>query len=429
MGPPEYPHNTRKVGQLGVTAHVLLDGIKVVEYANYVAGPGCACMLAEWGATVIKVEPLGGDPHRQFLAAAGLNGGPNPVFELDNRGKRGIAVDTSTPAGVEILHRLVADADIFITNVRPASLDRAGLCPEALRAINPRLVYASFTGYGLTGDERDRPGFDIAAFWARTGLSRLMVPRDAEPLSPRSAFGDHVAALALTAGLLAALHERDRTGGGRVVESSLVRSALYTVGIDFSLQLAFGKVASTRARHEEINPAANYFCSRDDRWFVVVPRGRDGWKQVCAAAGCADMVDDPRFATAKGRRVHSCEIVSALDIGFRNFDYHKCIARMDDADLVWAPVQTLAEAARDPQIRAAGAVISVRDGDGHIFEAPAGPIRFPGAQSPDMVPAPRIGQHTAEIMSALGYSAADVGALQHQRIINAEPPQNATTEI
>ncbi len=399
---------------------MLLEGIKVVEYATYVAGPGCACMLAEWGAGVVKVEAPRGDPHRLFMAASGVTEGPNHVFELDNRGKRGIVVDTSSTAGLEILHKLVREADIFVTNVRPGSLDRSGLGPDPLMKINPRLVYASFTGYGLTGEDRDRPGFDIAAFWARTGLGRLVVPRDAEPLAPRHGFGDHVAALALSAGVLAALHERDRTGRGRLVESSLLRSALYASGIDFSLQLGLGKVASTRPRSEQINPAVNYFKSRDDRWFVVVARGLDGWKQVCAAAGRPDMVEDARFARASGRRTHAAEIVAELDEAFGRYSYAECVARMDEADLVWSPMQTLAEAAQDPQIRAAGAVVAAQDQDGNAFEAPAGPIRFPGLDSPQPMPAPRIGQHTAQVLAELGYAQSDILALQESGVVRLD---------
>ena len=155
---------------------MLLAGLKVIEYATYIAAPGAGGLMSDWGADVIKIEPPGGDPIRGFFSSIGIDIVDNPVFDLDNRGKRSIIIDTTTDAGRDIVRKLVIDADVFITNVRPGGLVRAGLDYAALSALNERLIYANVTGYGLEGPDVDRAGFDIAAFWSRSGWARLTAP-------------------------------------------------------------------------------------------------------------------------------------------------------------------------------------------------------------------------------------------------------------
>ena len=207
----------------------MLKGLKVIEYATYIAAPGAGGILCDWGADVIKIEPPGGDPIRKFFATIGAETADNPVFDLDNRGKRSIELDIATDEGRDALLKLIDGADVFLTNVRPGGLERAGLDFAPLHARNPRLIYASVTGYGLEGEEKDRPGFDMAAFWSRAGLASLFAPKGAEPFPIRTATGDHICSMATAAGILAALHERHGTGKGRLVETSLVRAATYSI--------------------------------------------------------------------------------------------------------------------------------------------------------------------------------------------------------
>ena len=168
----------------------MLEGLKVIEYATYMAAPGAGCILADWGAEVIKIEPPGGDPIRNFFRTIGTDYQDNPVFDFDNRGKKSIVVDTTTPEGQEIVRKLASEADVFLTNVRPGGLTRSGMDHESLRSLNPKLVYCSLTGYGLEGPDADRPGFDIASFWSRTGVARLTIPKGQDPFALRTAFGD-----------------------------------------------------------------------------------------------------------------------------------------------------------------------------------------------------------------------------------------------
>lgn len=390
----------------------MLSGLKVIEYATYIAAPGAGGILADWGADVIKIEPPGGDPIRRFFETIGAEVPINPVFDLDNRGKRSIVIDAGTDAGRDIIARLVADADVFLTNVRPGGLVRSGLDPDTLRQKHPKLIYASLTGYGLTGPDQDRPGFDIAAFWSRSGLARLTAPKGVDPFPLRTGMGDHVASIATVAGILAAVVERQSTGVGRLVEASLLRAANYVLGSDMAIQHAFGRVASTRPREDAINPLANFFKTQDGRWLTVIPRqGSTDWPNLCRALGRSDWLEDPRFASSKARREHGPALVAALDDAIGTLDFAAVAARFDAEDLVWAPVQSPAEAASDPQLLAAGGVVDTPLPGGGSLKAPGGPLRFPGADDGPKGPSPTIGQHTRAVLAEYGFADADITAL------------------
>ena len=391
---------------------MLLRGVKVVEFASYIAAPAAACMLGDWGADVIKVERPGGDAMRHAFADLKTELKGNPTFDLDNRGKRAIVLDIGKPEGREALARLAADADVFITNVRPAALRRAGLDEASLRRTNPRLVYAIVTGYGLEGPEAHRPGFDVTAFWARAGVAHMTAPKGADPFMLRSGFGDHITALATVSAILAALFERERTGHGRLVQTSLLATGVYTVGSDLAVQLKFGRLASNRPRSQPLNPIATFFKSADGRWFVHNPRRGDGdWIKFCEIAGRPELAHDERFATGKARRANSLELVPILDAAFAELAFDDIAQRMDAADMVWAPVQSPAEVAADPQVKASGALIEVEDGEGGTFPSPAAPMRFPGADVAVRPPSPTLGEHTRQVLAELGYAADEIEAM------------------
>ncbi|MDZ4053515.1 MAG: CoA transferase, partial [Phenylobacterium sp.] len=191
---------------------MILKGLKVVEFATYIAAPGAAGILGDWGAEVIKIERPGGDDMRHVFADAKSDLGANPTFEMDNRGKRSIVLDIGKPEGREAVAKLATGADVFITNVRPASLKRAGLDEASLRPANPRLIYALVTGYGMEGPDAHKPGFDVTAFWSRAGVARMTTPKGEDPFLLRTGFGDHITSLATTSAILAALYEREQTG-------------------------------------------------------------------------------------------------------------------------------------------------------------------------------------------------------------------------
>jgi crotonobetainyl-CoA:carnitine CoA-transferase CaiB-like acyl-CoA transferase len=220
---------------------VILDGIRVVELGVWVAGPSAGGILADWGADVIKVEAPAGDPGRRMLAVTVGHGRPDsPPFDLDNRGKRSVVLDLTQPPAREACGRLIATADVFLTNLRPDAVARLGLGPDALLPENPRLVYASVTGYGRTGPEAHRAGYDVGAFWARTGLAATAANPDQPPPGVRGGVGDHVTGITTAAGIVAALFHRERTGRGQLVETSLLRAGIYCLGWDHSILLRFG---------------------------------------------------------------------------------------------------------------------------------------------------------------------------------------------
>lgn len=391
---------------------MLLQGLKVVEFASYIAAPGAAGILADWGAEVIKVERPEGDPMRHVFgdAKSALSG--NPTFALDNRGKRAVILDISKPEGRNALARLAATADVFLTNVRGAALKRAGLDEAALRADNPRLIYAMVTGYGLQGPDADKPGFDVTAFWARAGVAHMHAPKGSDPFILRTGVGDHITSLATVSAILAALYERERTGKGRLVQTSLLATGAYTVGSDLAVQLAFGRLASNKPRSAPFDPLANFYKSRDGHWFVLNPRGSSNdWQVLCATCGRPELLEDERFRTGRLRKDNSPALVAEFDQAFAALDFEEIARRLDEADLVWAPVQSPAEVAADPQVAAAGALVEVEDGSGGTFRSPAAPARFPGADAAVRPPAPAQGQDTRKVLAEIGYSEADIESM------------------
>jgi len=391
---------------------VLLKGLKVVDFSAYIAGPGAAGMLCDWGADVIKVERPEGDSMRHIFADLANDLGANPTFEFDNRGKRGIVLDITKPAARDALAKLAAEADVFLTNVRPVSLKRYGLDDATLRAANPRLVYTVITGYGLEGPDAHLPGFDVTAFWARSGIGYMTAPKGAEPFMRTSGMGDHTTSLATVSAILAALYERERTGEGRVVQTSLLASGVYLMGSDMSVQLKMGRLASVRSRDNPINAVANHYRSSDGRWFVHNPRGSSGgWEKFCEAAGRPDLVKDERFLTGKLRRQNARELAVELDAGFATLAFEEIARRLDAADLVWAPFQTPGDVAADPQADAAGCFIPVDDGQGGTYRSPAPPAVFPGLARETRPRAPRLGEHTRDVLTGLGYGAAEIDAM------------------
>lgn len=391
----------------------MLEGLKVVELATYIAAPGAGGIMADWGASVIKIEPPAGDPMRRFFAALPTAEDDNPVFDLDNRGKRGVVLDITKPEGREAALKLIRDADVFLTNVRPSALKRARLDFDSLHAENPRLVYASVTGYGLTGPDADRAGMDVAAYWSRAGVGSLTAPKGVEPFPIRTAMGDHVTSMATVSAILAAVFERQATGKGRLVETSLLRTGVYSIGTDMAIQLRMGKIASTRPRHGAVEPLANFFKTSDGRWICLLVRtGGTDWPQIAAAVGHPEWAEDPRFAKGRDRRVNGSALVDLMDEAFAGMTYEEAAARLDDKDVTWAPVQTPREVTQDPQAHAAGCFVETPDGKGGTQTAPAAPARFPGADDGPKGPVPRLGQHTDEVLAEFGYSPADIADLR-----------------
>jgi crotonobetainyl-CoA:carnitine CoA-transferase CaiB-like acyl-CoA transferase len=397
----------------------MLDGVRVIEMGLWVAGPAAAGILADWGAEVVKIEAPAGDPMRAFFQlATGSLVDRNPPFDLDNRGKQSVVLDVRSAAGRDAAYRLLAAADVFVTNFRPAALARLGFDPETLTARFPRLVYASITGYGRTGPECDRPGYDVGAFWARSGVAQTLAPEGVAPPQIRGGFGDHVTAIATVAGIVTALYERERSGRGRLVETSLLRTGAYCLGWDLGIQLAFGKIRQPVARTEVETPLVNCYRAGCGRWFWLIGLEADRhFPGVARSIEREDLLADPRFATARERRRHCREAIAELDRTFATRSLAAWAERFDREGVWWAPVQSLDELVQDPQAAAAGAFVDVPTREGGVQRAVASPVGFAGAAGAPRRPAPVLGEHTESALRAAGLDDAALAALRAARVI------------
>jgi crotonobetainyl-CoA:carnitine CoA-transferase CaiB-like acyl-CoA transferase len=396
-----------------------MEGVRVVELGFWVAGPSAAAILADWGADVIKIEPPDGDPFRGlFLRGMGADAPVNPPFELDNRGKRSIAINYAEQAGREIALQIIDRADVLVTNIRPGALARAGLDYESLAQRNPRLVYASITGYGLDGPERDRPAFDIGAFWSRAGIAAALTPPGGDPPYQRGAMGDHSAGITAAAGVAAALFARNRTGRGQLISTSLLRLGVFTVGWDTNIMLRMGVPATPMTRTATPNPMISCYRSGDGRWFWLLGlQGDRLWPDLVRAIERPELLDDPRFSTIRARSAHCAELVSLLDDVFCTRPLSEWIEIFDREGVWWSPLQSIAEVIADPQAIACGAFVDVPLPGGDSARMVASPVDFSETPWAPRSNAPEFGQHTEEILLELGYDWEAIGQMKDKKVI------------
>jgi crotonobetainyl-CoA:carnitine CoA-transferase CaiB-like acyl-CoA transferase len=396
-----------------------LKGIKVVEMGIWVAAPATGAVLADWGAEVVKIEnPLGGDPVRGLMAMGVAFEPPvNPSLELDNRNKRSVAVNVQTPEGSAVVKRLLRDADVFVTNLRRNALQRAGLTYEDVRQENPRLIYAALSGYGTRGPEKDRAGFDYAAFWARAGAMASLGEPEGPPPTQRPAMGDHPAGLSLAGAICAALYHRERTGEGQEVHLSLFQAGLWMMATDIEVCLVTGMGSAPTGRLVP-NPLWNHYKAKDEKWFHLVMLQPDRyWKGFCQASARPDLENDERDATVFTRAQHSMEFIALLDSIFATKTRAEWGEIFDRFDLVWGPVQSVFEVVRDPQARALDAFAKVPHRTGQEIEVVRSPIEFGATPASVRHAAPELGEHTEEVLLEHGYTWEDIAALKDKGAI------------
>ncbi len=393
-----------------------LEGIRVVEVANWLAAPSAAALMADLGADVVKVEHPGGDSWRRPLMYSQKSDfdpetDVDAPFELDNRGKRGIALALDRPGATEVIHQMVEQADIFITNLTAPRIERYDLSFERLQTINPKLIYVVLTGYGTRGPDQAKTGFDYSAFWSRSGIMSLIGEPDGPPIPCRPGQGDHATSLNLLSGTLAALRLRDLTGEGQRVEVTLQRTGVWTIGADVSAVLITESQPGRINRVTPSNPLFNSYETADGRWLMLVmPTGDRHWGPLCRALGRGDWLGDERYATLAGRAEHSAELTANMAEVISRRSLADWTPRFNAESLTWAPVAELPEVISDPQMDEMNAWADISGPQGS-FRTLNTPFDIRDADIGPRGPAPRTGEHTHDVLRELGLSDEEIASL------------------
>ncbi|MET7480041.1 CoA transferase [Streptomyces sp. NPDC005648] len=382
-----------------------LDGIRVLEVAMYGFVPSAGAVLADWGADVIKVEhAVNGDPQRGLRQTGTfkVEGDPNPNVEHANRGKRSIGLDMARPEGREVLHDLTRRADVFLTSFLPSARRKFGIDVDDIRAVNPRIVYARGSALGPRGQEADKGGYDMTAFWARAGTAASLTPPGTEGMipPPGPAYGDTISGTNLAGGIAAALLKRERTGEASVVDVSLLGSGVWSLGHGIALSVHLDKpmVAPALGAHgSPVNPLSGLYRTADGRYlaFVMMQPGKF-WADVCRHIDRPELAEDPRFATAADIASNTGEAVKLLREAIAGRTLAEWTERFATLAGPWAPVQDSLQVGSDAQVRANEYL--VRAGE---LELAASPVQFDVA-APELGAAPEFAAQTEEILMELG---------------------------
>jgi crotonobetainyl-CoA:carnitine CoA-transferase CaiB-like acyl-CoA transferase len=421
-----------------------LEGIKVIDVSQVAAVPMCARHLADFGADVIHVEnPVTGDSWRVFQASqaeakAAAPSSINYNWETYNRNKRGITLDLSQEAGRKVMYRLVEQADVFVTNLRPYEMERFGLTYATLKEINPRLVYGSVSGYGKTGPDRELPAYDVTGYWVRTGIPSAFSIPGVPSTGYRPAFGDNLVALSLALGVMIALFVRERTGLGQEVDTSLFHNGMYQLSFDINGALASGldfddwretppedvvqqslmavmQVGLFYAARAQNPLAAAYFTKDSRRVFFLSLQPDRYWRKFCLAIGRQDLADDPRYQTTEGRAEHNIALRQTIGETFLTKTYAEWVPLLEG--LPYAPSQTVKEAVNDPQAEVSGCFVEYEHPAYGKLKTLANPINLSDTPAAVRLPAPEWGQHTEEVLLEFGYDWDDIIALKEKGVI------------
>jgi len=401
----------------------LLSGMRVVEAASMVMVPSAGAVLADYGAQVVKIEPLEGDLNRRGHHIPGMpihEGDYSYCFLPDNRGKRSLSLDLKAPEAKDILRRLVEGADVFLTNFRQDALDRLGLDWPTLQAINPRLVYAHGTAFGDEGPEAGKPGFDSVSYWARSGMEANLFPMDGWLGPFPYGAGDHPSGMALLCGVLMALMARERSGRGTRVSSSLLANGAWSNAVLLQAKLLGAKFQERRPRENARNFTSVYYRAGDQRLFKmsIVDTAR-GWPLVCRAIGRPELANDPRYATFEERSKEGRmrELVDLCDGIFATQPMEYWKRALDEADVPYAMVANYDDVMADRQMAASRVFVEFDDPELGRARTVDSPMHVEGHPKAPRAPAPRLGEHTREILEEMGLSIEEITSLVERRVV------------
>jgi crotonobetainyl-CoA:carnitine CoA-transferase CaiB-like acyl-CoA transferase len=400
----------------------IFSGLKVVDLASFIAGPGAAVILSDFGADVIKVEPPTGDLYRTvYNIPPQPRGEDNYSWHLDNRNKRGMAVDLKSPGAATILERLVRWADVLIVNTPHPARKRLRLEYDDVAQWNPRLIYADLTGYGDKGPDANLPGFDITAYWARSGLLSLTRDAGAPPTVPVTGSGDHATAVGLFSAIVVGLYRRERTGKGSYVTTSLLAEGVWAAGVMNAAALCDAKFFPLHDRKAPTNATLNVYRTSDDNWLMLVVTP-DKLAALAEAIGRADLLADARFSDAAKLAANMAQLTAILDEVFSAqpmVHWHDVLER---AHITFDVVKEPSEVVKDPQLRENGIVVPIEGAGGKLKFTISSPIQVHGVTKVPARRAPALGEHNEQVLEQLGFSGTEIEGFRASRAIPGVEP-------
>ncbi|ABD86899.1 CaiB/BaiF CoA transferase family protein [Rhodopseudomonas palustris] len=391
----------------------IFEGLKVLDCASFIAAPAAATVLSDFGADVIKIEPPGaGDPYRNLPNLPGFPKSPhNYAWLMESRNKKSLALDLVKPEGKAVLRRLVAAADVFITNFPPLVRERLGVSYADLSPLNDRLIYACFTGYGDRGEEANKPGFDSNAWWARSGMMDLVrADGDTTPARSIAGMGDHPCAMALYGAIVTALYRRERTGRGAHVKSNLMANGMWASSVMAQAKLCGATFEERRPRERALNALVNHYRCRDGRWIIlsVLNEGKQ-WPALAKSLGREDLIDDPRFSTRAERHARSVELIAIFDAVFVTQDLAQWRSLLDGNGLVFGVVGILDDIPTDRQMLDNDVLVPFEN---DTLLTVNSPIWVEGSDKVRPRHPPTIGEHSDEILRGAGFDDDAIALLR-----------------
>jgi crotonobetainyl-CoA:carnitine CoA-transferase CaiB-like acyl-CoA transferase len=389
----------------------IFSGLKVVDLASFVAGPGAAVILSDFGADVIKVEPPSGDMWRiVFKIPPQPRANDNYLWHLDNRNKRGLTLDLKSPSAGEVLEKLVKWADVLIVNTPHPARKRLGLEYQDIAQWNSRLIYADVSGFGDNGPDANLPGFDITAYWARSGLLSQTRDAGAPPTWPMAASGDHAAAVGLFSAIIMGLYRRERTGNGSYVTTSLLAEGVWAAGVGIAGALAGGTFYPLHDRESPSNATLNPYKSSDGSLFMLVVTP-DKFPALATGIGRPDLVTDPRFSDPAKQAASAARLRAILDDVFAKEPMQHWRQVFDKAHITYGAILDPTEVVNDPQLRANNIVVPLEGAGGKLTLTISSPMQVHGVAKEPARRAPNLGEHNDEVLKQLGFDAAQIEKL------------------